>query len=200
MDVVEKDVVETRVSDILSHRWSLVLLRGLCAIAFGILAWTRPGIALTTLVLIFGTYALVDGILEVATALEDRSHRESWWLLLLAGLVGIGVGLLAFSRPGATAAALLFYLAVWAVARGVLEIVLAIRIRREITGEWRLIFAGILSVLFGAMLMARPAAGVRAVLWLVGLYAVWFGILLVMLAFKARSVGARLSRGAATPA
>jgi len=77
---------------------------------------------------------------------------------------------------------------------------LGVRIRREITGEWRLIFAGILSVLFGAMLMARPAAGVRAVLWLVGLYAVWFGILLVMLAFKARSVGARLSRGAATPA
>lgn len=188
------DVVETRAADILPHRWSLVLLRGLFAIAFGVLVWTRPGISLTALVLFFGAYALVDGILEVGTALEGRHHQENRWPLMLAGLIGIGVGVLSFMRPQVTALVLLFYIAVWAIARGVLEIAIAIRVRKEVTGEWRLILAGIASVLFGALLMARPGAGALALLWLIGLYAVAFGILLVMLAFKARSVGEHLSR------
>jgi uncharacterized membrane protein HdeD (DUF308 family) len=187
------DVIEHRVSDILSERWSLLLLRGLAAIAFGLLTWFRPAISLTALVLLFGAYALVDGILATWTAIEGRKEKEYWWVMLLGGLVGIGVGLLTFFAPGLTAIGLLFYIATWAIAHGVLEIAVAIRVRKEVHGEWRLIVAGIVSVFFGVLLMARPGAGALTALWLIGTYAVAFGILMVMLAFKARSFGERLA-------
>ena len=188
------DAVEKRVADILSQRWTFVLLRGLAAIAFGVLTWLRPGLSLATLVFFFGAYALLDGILATTTAIEGRHQEEHWWLLLLAGLVGVGVGILTFMTPGITAIALLFYIAVWAIARGVLEIAVAIRVRKEVDGEWRLILAGLASVGFGVLLMVRPGAGALTALWLIGSYAVAFGILLVMLAFKVRALSHRLAR------
>jgi len=187
------DAVENRVADILSQRWTFLLLRGIAAIAFGVITWLRPGLSLATMVFFFGAYALLDGILATTTAIEGRHTQEHWWLLLLAGLVGVGVGILTFMTPGLTAMALLFYIAVWAVARGVLEIAVAIRVRKEVDGEWRLILAGIASVAFGVLLMVRPGAGALTALWLIGTYAVAFGILLVMLAFKVRTIAHRLA-------
>lgn len=187
------DGVEYRVSAILSQRWPLLLLRGLAAIAFGLLTWFEPRITLTVLLLLFGAYALVDGILSTWTAIEGRRERDFWWVMLLGGLVSIGIGLLTFFAPHITALALLFYIAAWAIARGVLEIIVAIRVRREIHGEWRLILVGCASVLFGVILLARPGAGALTVLWLIGLYAIVIGLLLVSLAFKARSLGGRLT-------
>ena len=178
--------IEGRLASILSRNWWLVLLRGIAAIAFGVLTWFQPGISLAALVLLFGAYSLADGILGVWTALAGRNDHESWWVLLLWGLLGIGIGILTFVEPGLTALALLFYIAIWAIATGVLEIAAAIRLRKEIKGEWWLILTGICSVLFGAIMIAQPAAGAMALLWLIATYAVVFGVLLVVLAFKVR--------------
>jgi len=173
----------------LSRNWWVLLLRGLVAIAFGVLVWFQPGISLAALVLLFGAYSAADGILGVWTAIAERKEREHWGLLLIWGLLGIGIGILTFLVPGITALALLFYIAIWAVATGVLEIVAAIRLRKEIEGEWLLILGGLVSVVFGVILMAQPLAGALAVLWLIAIYAVIFGVLLVILAFRVRNFG-----------
>lgn len=178
--------IESRLSSMLSRSWWLLFLRGLAALIFGILTWVLPGISLAALVLLFGAYSMVDGIFCLWTALAGPRDHESWWLLLLGGLVGIGVGILTFVAPGVTALALLIYIAVWAIATGVLEIVAAVRLRKEIKGEWALALAGLASVVFGVLIMARPAAGALALLWLIGSYAILFGVLLLVLAFKAR--------------
>ena len=119
--------------------------------------------------------------------------HEYWWLLLLEGLVGIGIGLLTFFAPGITALALLFYIAIWAIATGILEIAAAIRLRKEIDNEWLLLLAGLASVVFGVLLAMQPAAGALALLWLIGSYAIVFGVLLLVLAFKIRKFVPKLT-------
>ena len=181
------NVIEKRLASILNRSWWLLLLRGLAAVAFGVLTWFQPGISLASLVLLFGAYSMADGIMGCWTAIAGRNDHESWWVLLLQGLLGIGIGILTFLAPGLTALALLFYIAIWAIATGVLEIVAAVRLRKEIQGEFWLVLAGIASVVFGVLLMARPGAGALTVLWLIASYAIVFGALLVFLAFKVRS-------------
>ena len=189
------NTMENSMAIILSRNWWVLLLRGLAAIAFGVLAWFQPGVSLSVLVLLFGAYALADGILGIWTAITGRKEHEDWWVLLLWGLMGIGVGLLTFLAPGITALVLLFYIAIWAVGTGILQIVTAIRLRREIKGEWFLILGGLVSVLFGIFLMTQPGAGALALLWLIATYAVIFGIFLVIFGFKVRSFGKWLARG-----
>ena len=188
------NIVEKKLAAILFRNWWVLLLRGLVAIAFGVLIWFQPGISLAALVLLFGAYSMADGILSVWTAIAERKEREHWGLLLVAGLLGIGVGILTFLVPGITALALVFYIAIWAIATGVLEIVAAIRLRKEIEGEWLLILSGLASVVFGVILMAQPGVGALAVLWLIATYAIVFGVLLVILAFKARSFVSEAAR------
>jgi uncharacterized membrane protein HdeD (DUF308 family) len=172
---------------VLSRNWWLMLLRGLAAIGFGILVITKPQISLQVLVYLFGVYALVEGILGVAVAISGRNQIDSWGVLLLWGLLGVAVGILAFMKPDLTALALLFYIALWAIATGVLEIAAAIRLREVLSNEWLLILAGLVSVAFGVWLVARPDAGALAVLWAIGIYAIVFGVLVVLFAFKIRS-------------
>jgi len=186
------NIVEGRLAAILSRNWWALLLRGLVAIAFGVLTWTQPAISLAALVLLFGVYALVDGVLGVWTAISGRKDHEDWWVLLLWGLLGIGVGIMTLMAPGVTAFALLFYIAAWAVATGVLEIVAAVRLRKVIKGEWWLVLGGLASIIFGVLLMAHPGAGALAVLWLIAAYAIIFGVLLVILAFRLRGFGKQL--------
>jgi len=185
--------IEKKFARILQRNWWALLLRGLAAIAFGILTWYQPGISLASLVLLFGVYSTADGILGVWSAVAGPKDHESWWVMLLGGLLGIGIGLLAFFAPGVTALALLFYIAIWAIAKGVLEIVAAIRLRKEIKGEFWFILSGLASILFGILLTAQPGAGALAVLWLIATYAVVFGVILVMMAFKARSFASQLA-------
>jgi uncharacterized membrane protein HdeD (DUF308 family) len=180
------NIVEN-LGSILSRNWWLMLLRGLAAIGFGILIFAKPQISLQVLVYLFGAYVLVEGILGVSLALHARNEVHSWGVLLLWGLLGVGVGILAFVKPDITALALLFYIALWAIATGVLEIATAIRLREVIKNEWLLILAGLASVAFGVLLIARPDAGALAVLALIGAYAIVFGVLLVVFAFKIRS-------------
>jgi len=186
-------ILEKHLATILSRTWWMLLLRGLIAIAFGLLIWLQPAVSLAALVLFFGAYVLADGILGVWGAVMGRKEHEDWWVLLLWGLVGVGVGILTFMAPGVTALALLFYIAAWAIATGVLQIIAAVRLRKMIRGEWWLILGGLASVIFGVLLMASPGTGALAVLWLIAAYAVVFGVLLVLLAFKARGFSRQLA-------
>jgi len=190
MAVVEK--LAENLAETLSRNWWVLLLRGIVAILFGVLTFMQPGISLASLVLLFGAYAIADGGLGAWTAISHRKDRENWWVLLLQGLLGIGVGVLTLFNPAVTALALLFYIAIWAIATGVLEIVTAIRLRKELEGEWVLVLAGLASVAFGVLLMASPGAGALAVLWLIASYATLFGILFVTLAFKVRGVAKKI--------
>ncbi|HVH06477.1 MAG TPA: HdeD family acid-resistance protein [Myxococcota bacterium] len=177
-------------SELLARHWWLFLLRGLISILFGVLAFVWPGITLASLVLVFGAFAFADGVFALVGALRGGG-REPWWLLILEGLVGIGIGIITVVSPGITALALLFYIAIWAIATGVLEIGSAIALRKEIEHEWLLGLSGLASVVFGVLLIARPGAGALTVLWLIGGYALVFGVLLVMLSFRARRLSAR---------
>ncbi|MCJ0763471.1 HdeD family acid-resistance protein [Variovorax terrae] len=170
----------------LSRAWWLLLIRGLFAIAFGVFTWLQPGISLAALVLVFGIFVMADGLLGVITAIQGRKENDAWWALLLWGLVGIGVGLITFFAPGITALVLVLYVAAWALATGLLQIVAAVRLRKEIEGEWLLALGGLVSVVFGVLVMIQPGAGALALLWMLAAYAVLFGVLLVVLAFKMR--------------
>jgi uncharacterized membrane protein HdeD (DUF308 family) len=174
-------------STILARYWWMILLRGILAILFGLLVFAWPGITLLSLVFLFGFYALADGIANVVTAIGGRGEQEHWWVLLLLGVAGGALGILTFLNPGLTALALLFYIAVWAIVTGVLQIVAAVRLRREIEGEFWLALAGAASVGLGLLLLARPGEGALAVLWIIGFYAILFGVVLLILAFKARA-------------
>ncbi len=183
--------IEKRLTVIFSRNWWVLLLRGILTILFGVLIWLQPGISLAALVLLFGAFVLVDGVLGVWMAVAGRKEHDDWWVLLLWGLAGIGVGVLTLLAPEVTALALLFYIAVWAIVSGVLEIVAAIRLRKEISGEWLLILGGLASVVFGVLLIAQPLAGVLALLFLIAAYAVVFGAILVVLSFRVKGLGDR---------
>jgi len=174
------------IGEILSRYWWMTVLRGAFWILFGIVLLASPGISLLSLTLALGIVIFVDGILNVGNAFAGRHVHDDWWVLLLVGLTGIGVGLLTFYSPQTTALALVFYVAIWAIATGLLQIAAAIRLRKQIAGEFWLILAGLASVVFGVLLIARPVAGALTLLWLFAVYAIAFGVLLILLAFRVR--------------
>ena len=167
------------------HWWALAL-RGVIAILFGLAALLRPDIALGALILLFGAYALVDGVFAIVGVFRGTRAGTPRWLLLLEGVVSVLAGIIAFVYPGLTAIALLYLVAVWAIITGLAEIATAIRLRQEITGEWALILGGIFSVLFGVLLAVLPGVGILSLIWLIGAYAVVFGVLLLIVAFQVR--------------
>ena len=171
----------------LAEYWWTLVLRGVAAVIFGILAYVWPGITFTVLVLFFGAYALWDGVFALIAAFRTQAERR--WPLVLEGLVGIAAGVLTFIWPGAATLALLIIIGAWAFVTGIFEIVAAIRLREEIEGEWLLLVSGLLSVLFGIAIAIWPAAGLVAVTWLIGAYSIVFGILLIVLGFRLRNWG-----------
>jgi uncharacterized membrane protein HdeD (DUF308 family) len=181
--------------EILSRNWGWVVLRGVAAILFGALALFQPGITLAALVLMFGAYAFVDGVSMLVWSIAGRQGDSRWVALLVGGLFGIGTGVLTFFRPGLTAVALLVTIAVWAIAIGVATIAAAIQLRKEITGEWKLILSGLLSVALGLVLLAAPQAGALAMVLWIGAYAIVGGVLLIGLGFQLRSWGHHTTTG-----
>lgn len=172
----------------LARNWWAVALRGVLAIIFGVLTIMWPGVTLLVLIALFAAYAFVDGIVAVVVAIASRGENQRWWAVLLEGIAGIILGLLTFFYPGITVLVLLYFIAAWALITGVLEIVAAIQLRRVLTGEWVMILGGIASIIFGLLLVFFPGAGALGLTWLIGAYALAFGILLIVLAFRLRGL------------
>jgi uncharacterized membrane protein HdeD (DUF308 family) len=169
----------------MADNWWLLLLRGIAAIVFGILAFVWPVLTLLTLTLLWGAYAVVDGVFALWAAITGRGAQTSSriWLAIV-GIAGVIAGLLAFAWPGLTALVLLLFIATWAIVIGVMQIWGAIQLRKEIEGEWLLVLSGLLSVAFGVLLLVQPGAGALAVAWLIGWYAILAGCLYVALALR----------------
>lgn len=191
-------IVTGRLAELLSRNWWILLLRGLAAVVFGVLAFVWPGITIVGLIYLFGIYALINGALAFSAAANAPKGYPRFGSLIFTGALSIAAGLLAFMLPGVTAMALLVLIAVWAVISGVVEIASAIRLRREIQNEWWLILAGVASVIFGLVLMIWPGAGILAMIWWVGSWAIAFGALMIGLAFRLRKRGHDM--GSAQPA
>jgi uncharacterized membrane protein HdeD (DUF308 family) len=172
----------------LARNWWVLALRGVLAIIFGVLALIWPGLTLFVLIALFGAYALVDGIFAVIAGIASYGRNERWWAVLLEGIAGIILGVLTFFYPGITALVLVYFIAAWALITGIFEIVAAIRLRKEIEGEWMMVLSGIVSIIFGLFLVVAPGAGALGLTWVIGAYAIAFGILLIILAFRLRSL------------
>jgi uncharacterized membrane protein HdeD (DUF308 family) len=172
----------------LAQNWWAIVLRGVCAVLFGVGAFMWPGLTLTALILLYGAYALADGVLAVAWAFVKRTTGSFPWGMLLAGLASIAVGVLTFMWPGLTALVLLYMIAAWAIVRGVFEIVAAVALRRELEHEWLLALSGVLSVALGILLVIAPGAGALAVLWWIGGFALVAGILMIILGLRLKGM------------
>lgn len=168
----------------LAERWWVLVVRGVAAMLFGALTLISPGTSLFALVTLWGVYALLDGGFNVALAVSSGRAGASWGWLLFEGLVSITAGVLTFMWPGITGLVLLSVIAAWAILTGIAEIFAAVTLRKVIAHEWLLGIAGILSVVFGVLMLARPAAGALAVAWMIGTYAIAFGVLLVGLGVR----------------
>jgi uncharacterized membrane protein HdeD (DUF308 family) len=168
----------------MSRNWWALVLRGIAAIAFGVLVIARPDLSLTAFILAFAIYAIAEGVVNVVGSLRGAARHERWGALFVEGLVSIGAGLVALFWPGLTALALLFWIGAWAILTGALEIGAAIKLRRELEHEWLLGLAGVLSIAFGAAVIASPSSGALALLLWIGAYAIMFGVLLFALGVR----------------
>jgi uncharacterized membrane protein HdeD (DUF308 family) len=180
----------------LSRNWWALALRGVFDVLFGVVAFAYPGITLAVLVLFYGAFALVGGIFAVVAAVVGRTHGWPWWSLLVEGLFGIAVGVITFLWPGITELALVYMIALLALVTGVFEVIAAIRLRKEIQGEWLLGAAGVLSILLAIALIVRPATGALAIMWTIGAYAIAFGVFWIVLGFRLRKWSAHVRTAA----
>lgn len=165
--------------------WWALLLRGLIAIGFGVIALAWPESSILALVLVYGAYVVADGVFAIVAAFSSHTG-ERWWLLA-SGFLGVAAGVLAMIWPGLTAIVLVLIIGFWSIMRGIVEIAAAIRLRKQIPNEWMLILAGIISVVVGIMLVVSPIIGAFALIWVIGVWAIAFGILMIGLAFRVRS-------------
>jgi uncharacterized membrane protein HdeD (DUF308 family) len=172
----------------LKRYWWVPVIRGISGIVFGIIAFAYPGIALATLVLLFGAWMLIDGVFRIVGATAGRASDPDWGFHLIIGILGIVVGILTFRAPRITALALIIYVAAWALMIGAAEIALAVKLRREIKGEWFLILMGLASIVFAVLLLWNPGPGALALLWLIASYAIVFGVLAIFFGFRLRSL------------
>jgi uncharacterized membrane protein HdeD (DUF308 family) len=178
---------------LLAQRWWTFVLRGIAAIAFGVLTFIWPGVSILSLVLLFGAYAIVNGAFNLALAARGPAGEDRWGSMVFEGAASIVAGVLTIIWPGISALVLLFLIAAWAIVTGVAQVVSAIRLRKHIRNEWLLGVMGVLSVVFGVLLMIFPGAGALAVVIWIGAYAVVIGALMIALGIKLRqrSVPAR---------
>ncbi len=169
---------------VMARNWWMLLIRGVAAILFGIAVILAPGIALAVLVTLWGVYALVDGVFAVIAGFRGRETNRNWWVTILEGAVSIIAGIVAFLFPALVAGVLLYVIAIWAIITGVLEIVAAIQLRKEIEGELWMGLSGLASIVFGVLLILFPGAGILTLLWLVAAYSIVFGVVMIILSFR----------------
>ena len=164
----------------------MLLLRGVVAFVFGLLCFAYPGVTLSVLVIVFGSYTLLDGLLAVAAAITRANSQPRWWSTLIEGVAGSVIGVVILSWPAITAPRLLYLMAIWATLTGIFKMVAARRLRRHIIGEWLLLLSGAASVVCGVLLFFMPGSGALAVLFWIGAYAVTIGLFLVVVALRLR--------------
>jgi uncharacterized membrane protein HdeD (DUF308 family) len=186
--------------DLYARNWWAILIRGIIAIVFGVVAIIWPNETLFILITLFGVFCLVDGIFALVAAIRAATHHAHWAALVVEGILGLIVGLIAIFHPSAAAVAFLFLIAAWAIITGFLELFAAFRLRRELGGEVLLVLGGIISIVFGILLFASPSAGVVVIAWLIGVYAILFGVLLVGLSFRLKAWYDSGSPGGTQPA
>jgi uncharacterized membrane protein HdeD (DUF308 family) len=179
--------------DVICRRWWVMLLRGLAAIVIGIIAMAWPQITLVTLVVLFATFSIIDGVFGVVLGFRGEADGTVWWTMVLLGLLALAAGIIAIVYPGLTLLVLVTIIAASAIVRGAFEIYAAIRLRHEIDDEWILGFSGLMSIIFGLLIMWRPGAGLIAIALLIGAYMMALGIFGVALSLRLRKVGQNLS-------
>lgn len=169
----------------MAENWWLFLLRGVLAILFGIAAIAWPGMTLLTLAIIFGVYAIIDGVMSLMAAVRGDGRMPRWWLTVV-GIAGVLAGLIAIFWPDITVLLLITFMGAWFVIRGIFEIIGAFALRREIDNEWTLVLGGVVSVLFGLIILIAPGGGALALAWLIGTIAIVGGIMFIGLALRLR--------------
>lgn len=184
-DFMEKSILSTMRSN-----WWMVLIRGIAAVIFGLVALFLPGLTAYSLLLTFGIFAVVDGVFAIITGFHRKSEDDRWWAWLVEGLLSIIIGLMALFWPAATAIAIVIWIAAWAIVAGIMRIIAAIRLRREIEGEWALGLSGLLLTLWGALMAYMPVSGILSLTWLMGVFAIMIGIVLIVLSFRLKGLPA----------
>jgi uncharacterized membrane protein HdeD (DUF308 family) len=179
----------------ITRNWWIFLLRGISAVIFGILAFAWPGITLAALVVVFGIYAIAEGVIAMAVGFSGDTIGARWWQMILLGVLSVVAGILTFVWPNITAVALLALIAAWAIVRGIVEIYAAVRLHALIENDWLLFLGGICSILFGALVVWRPRAGALAVLWIIGAYAIVYGVVMIAFSFQLHSMKGRPEPG-----
>lgn len=169
----------------IENAWWLLLLRGIASVVFGLVAIAWPVESLLALMLIFGVYVIADGVFSLVGAIRGGGLMPRWWLAMI-GLISLGAGAVALLWPGLTAATLVILFGFWTAAHGFFEIVGAIKLRKVIHNEWTLGLAGLLSVVVGLALMVMPGLGALVLLWIIGAWAIVFGVLFIVLSFFLR--------------
>jgi uncharacterized membrane protein HdeD (DUF308 family) len=175
--------MNTTLLHLLGKNWWVLLLRGICGIAFGLLAFAWPGITLLTLILLYGVFVGAEGFLEIIAAIRGGTVAPRWWLAI-AGIIALAASAVTFLAPGITTLVLLYIIAAWAVVHGIFEVIGAIQLRKLISNEWLLVFSGLLSVAFGLCVLIWPGAGALSLIWLIAAYAIVAGVLCVGLSFR----------------
>jgi uncharacterized membrane protein HdeD (DUF308 family) len=182
---------------LLVKNWWIILLKGVLLILFGILAFITPGVTISVLVTWFSLFLIADGIISLVGVLMNWKTEEDKWLLLAEGLISIILGFLVFRSPDSFATFVGFLIAFWAVFIGVARIAMAIQLRKEMKGEGWLILSGVLAILFGFLVFAQPGIGLTTVLWMIAIFSLLIGVLLVFLSLKLRNSGKKIQEASA---
>ena len=170
-------------------RWWVLMLRGLAAIALGICAIVWPGMTLLSLVFVFATFTIIDGIASIIIGFRGEADGTVWWTMVMLGLLAIAAGVFAIAWPGKTFLILAMIIGISAIVRGMFEIYAAIALRKELDDEWILGLSGFMSVLFGGLILFRPGAGLLAITLLIGAYMLALGVFAIALALRLRVMG-----------
>lgn len=173
----------------MSRFWWMLILRGVISLLFALLAFTRPEVTFTAMVIMLGAFFLADGLLALYLGWQMRGEDDEWWSVFLEGGLGVVLGLMALLRPEIAAATIVMFIALWCLLSGVFEIFSAIRLRKEIENEWMLGLAGLVSIALGVLMLFNPTAGAISMMWWIGIYAAIFGVFFVLLGLRLRNVG-----------
>jgi uncharacterized membrane protein HdeD (DUF308 family) len=185
--------------NVLARNWWALLIRGIAAVVFGIVAFLWPAPTLLAIGILFGAYAFIDGVFAIVAAVRAAQSHERWWPFLLEGIVGLAIAAITVYDVGITLLALYFTIAAWAFITGILEIAAAVQLRKAIANEWLLILAGICSILFGVLMIWHPLAAALAIIWIIATYAIVFGLIMIALSFRLRGHHSAGMGSAATP-